>query len=195
MSTNLTGLPEARTDRRGFLRLMTTACAAASAPSLILSGGAEAAVMGIPERRLNLHNINTQETFSGVYWRNGIYDVDAMQRLNVVLRDHRANKITRMDPKLFDALWDVSHGLDADDEPFKVICAFRSRQTNNAKRKTARGVARESYHTRGMAIDVALEGRSLRAVATEAKSLAAGGVGVYNRSGFVHLDVGPVRTW
>lgn len=195
MSKDHSGLPGAQTDRRGFLRLMTCASVAVAAPSLILANGpAAAAALGISERRLSLMNINTRETFSGIYWRNGQYVQDAMRNLNVLLRDHRANKVTKMDPRLFDALWDVSHGLDAD-EPFKVICGYRCRQTNNAKRRASRGVARESYHTRGMAVDVALEGRSLRAVATEAKALETGGVGVYGRSGFVHLDVGPVRTW
>lgn len=195
MSKDRSGSAETRTDRRGFLRLMTCASVAVAAPSLMLTGGpAAAAVMGISERRLSLMNINTRETFNGIYWRNGQYVQDALRNLNVLLRDHRANKITKMDPRLFDALWDVSHGLDAD-EPFKVICGYRCRQTNNAKRRVSRGVARESYHTRGMAVDVALEGRSLRAVATEAKTLETGGVGVYGRSGFVHLDVGPVRTW
>lgn len=194
VNETIDGLPTTQTDRRGFLRWMTSACVAMSAPPLVLAGGSANAALGFSERRLRLHNINTMEDFDGAYWRDGKYLPDALQTLNVVLRDHRANKITKMDPKLFDALWDVSHGLDAD-EPFKVVCAYRCRQTNNAKRRVARGVARESYHTRGMAVDVALEGRTLRAVAGEAKALSTGGVGIYNRSGFVHLDVGPVRSW
>lgn len=189
------GLPGAQTDRRSVLRWMTSACVAAGAPSLVLANGpAAAAALGISERRLSLHNINTRENFNGVYWRNGRYVPEALRSLNVLLRDHRAAKVTEIEPRLFDALWDVCRGLDAD-EPYKVICGYRCRQTNAAKRRASRGVARESYHTRGMAVDVALEGRSLGAVAGQAKALETGGVGVYPRSGFVHLDVGPVRAW
>lgn len=195
MTNDHQGLPGAQTTRRGLLRWMTGATVAASAPSLIFAGGAaEAAGLGITERRLSLHNINTREEFNGVYWRNGVYVPDAMRDLNVLLRDHRAAKVAQIDHRLFDALWDVCQALDSS-EPYKVICGYRSRQTNSAKRRVSRGVARESYHTRGMAVDVALEGRSLRAVAGQAKALETGGVGVYPRSGFVHLDVGPVRAW
>lgn len=195
MTIDQHGLPGTQTTRRGLLRWMTGAAVAVSAPSLILAGGpAAAAGLGLSERRLWLHNINTGEQFKGVYWRDGRYAPDATRELNVLLRDHRAAKVAPINPRLFDALWDVCQALDAD-EPYKVICGYRSRQTNASKRRVSRGVARESYHTRGMAVDVALEGRSLRAVAGQAKALETGGVGVYPRSGFVHLDVGPVRTW
>lgn len=196
MSIITSGLPQEQVSRRGLLRWVVGASVAVSAPPLLFAGGPAAAAIlpGISERRLSLHNINTGENFNGVYWRNGAYVPDALRSLNVLLRDHRAGKVTRMDPHLFDALWDVCHGLDSD-EPYKVICGYRSRQTNSVKRRVSRGVARESYHTRGMAVDVALEGRSLGAVAGQAKSLETGGVGVYPRSGFVHMDVGPVRSW
>ena len=81
------------------------------------------------------------------------------------------------------------------DEPFEVVSGYRSPQTNAAMRQRSSGVARNSYHTRAMAVDVKLKNRSVRQIAGAAESLGAGGVGRYSRSNFVHMDCGPVRTW
>ncbi len=155
---------------------------------------AEAAVPGRSVRRLDLHNINTGERFNDVYWAEGAYRPDALRRLDVLLRDHRAGQVARFDPRLLDVLSDL-HRRMGSTEPFRVICGYRTRSTNALARRRSKGVAKESYHTRAMAVDVALPDRSLKGLAQEAKRMQAGGVGVYNSSGFVHVDVGPVRTW
>ncbi|MFN3616162.1 MAG: YcbK family protein, partial [Rubrimonas sp.] len=61
--------------------------------------------------------------------------------------------------------------------------------------RTSSGVARDSYHMRGMAADLHLKSRSVRQMASAAETLGSGGVGRYSRSNFVHLDNGPLRTW
>jgi uncharacterized protein YcbK (DUF882 family) len=62
-------------------------------------------------------------------------------------------------------------------------------------RGRGRGVAKNSYHLKGMAVDIACKSRSVGQVALAAKSLGAGGVGLYSRSSFTHVDSGPVRDW
>jgi uncharacterized protein YcbK (DUF882 family) len=47
----------------------------------------------------------------------------------------------------------------------------------------------------GMAIDIRVPGRRPVDVFRAARSLKSGGVGLYARSGFVHLDTGRVRFW
>lgn len=185
-------LPADGMGRRGFLRL--AAAVAVTPPALMFGDSALAAGSGFSQRRLRFHNINTGEEFDEVYWRDGAYLPDAMRRLNVLMRDHRAGAAARMAPELFDALWQVARGLDAD-SCYKIICGYRTTSTNAVKRRRSRGVAKDSYHTKGMAVDVVLDGRALGALAREAKDLRVGGVGVYGRSGFVHMDVGPVRSW
>ncbi len=190
--------------RRGFLGFAAAALSAAAVPSitgmatvapvLLGSSPVEAAPLVGSVRRIALHNINTRESFDGVYWADGNYKPEALKKLDVLLRDHRAKQVCRYDPRLFDLLARVHNTLDSD-EPFDVICGFRSRRTNAMARRRSRGVAKESYHTRGMAIDIRLPDAELRAIAEIAKSMHGGGVGFYPRSGFVHLDVGPVRTW
>lgn len=190
--------------RRGFLSFATAALSAAAVPSitgvatvapvLLGSSPVEAAPLTGSIRRIALHNINTKEHFDGVYWADGNYKPDALRKLDVLLRDHRAKQVGRYDPRLFDLLARV-HKTIGSDEPFDVICGFRSRRTNAMARRRSRGVAKESYHTRGMAIDVRLPDTNLRAISETAMAMNGGGVGLYSRSGFVHLDVGPVRTW
>lgn len=190
--------------RRGFLGFAAAALSAAAvptitgaatvAPVLLGSSPVEAAPLVGSVRRIALHNINTREQFDGVYWADGNYRPEALKKLDVLLRDHRAKQVGRYDPRLFDLLARV-HATLGSDEPFEVICGYRSRRTNAMARRRSRGVAKESYHTRGMAIDVRLHDTQLRAIAETAKSFHGGGVGFYPRSGFVHLDVGPVRTW
>lgn len=181
--------------RRGFLGLgLGAAVAAVVPPVLLTSNTAEAAVYGGVARRLSLHNINTGEHFSEVFWADGKYRPDALKRLDVLLRDHRAKQVHRYDPRLFDVLWQIQQRLESQ-ETFQVVSAFRSKKTNALARRRSRAVAKESYHTRGMAVDVVLPGRDLHAVAQEAMRMQAGGVGYYPRSGFVHVDTGPVRHW
>jgi uncharacterized protein YcbK (DUF882 family) len=50
-------------------------------------------------------------------------------------------------------------------------------------------------HIEGKAIDVYLPDRALKELRRAALVLGRGGVGYYPESHFVHLDVGPVRTW
>ena len=77
----------------------------------------------------------------------------------------------------------------------EIFCGYRSAQTNRMLRRKSRGVARKSYHLIGKAIDFRLPDQSLRKTYHAALSLKAGGVGLYSRSDFIHVDTGPVRSW
>lgn len=55
------------------------------------------------------------------------------------------------------------------------------------------GGARRSQHLLGMAADIVVRGLSPSQVARAAREAGAGGVGLY--ASFVHVDVGPSRTW
>jgi hypothetical protein len=60
--------------------------------------------------------------------------------------------------------------------------------------RTHFGVAEKSQHIYGRALDIRLETRNERAVKA-ARAMQYGGVGWYPRSGFLHIDSGPVRNW
>lgn len=158
--------------------------------------GAVVARSGATDGRagLKLQIVNTGERWEGVYWRDGNYVPEATRKLDALLRDYRAGAVTRMDAKLYDQLWELHQRLGSS-EPWRVISAYRSPRTNAAARKSHGGVARNSFHISGRAVDVDLTDRSVRAIRQAAVSLQAGGVGQYPRSDFVHIDTGPVRTW
>ena len=60
---------------------------------------------------------------------------------------------------------------------------------------TTGGVAAASLHVVGMAIDIRVPGRPLERVRDAARTLRGGGVGYYQASNFVHVDVGRIRYW
>jgi uncharacterized protein YcbK (DUF882 family) len=145
-------------------------------------------------RALSVRRYFTGDSFSGVYWRDGHYDREALRQLDVVFRDLSAAEATPMDPRLFDVLHDVAQRLDTT-EPYEVISGYRAPETNAARARASRNVSRVSLHMSGMAADVRIPGRDSVGLARTAGAMQLGGVGLYRRDGFVHLDCGPTRRW
>jgi uncharacterized protein YcbK (DUF882 family) len=145
-------------------------------------------------RSLTLINFNTKETLTVTYWSDGAYHRDALDKLNQFLRDTRDNQQMEMDPLLFDVLWHTQR-IAGYDGPVEVLSAYRSPQSNAWLASVSRGVARDSQHINGNAMDVRFPGVPVLTYRQAARSLEMGGVGFYPRSGFVHLDTGPVRYW
>ncbi|MDP1963871.1 MAG: DUF882 domain-containing protein [Reyranella sp.] len=145
-------------------------------------------------RSLSLVSFNTQETLTVTYWSNGAYHRDALDKLNHFLRDSRDNALTEMDPLLFDVLWHTMQILGYGGS-IEVLSAFRSPTTNAWLASVSRGVARDSQHMNGNAMDIRFPGVPVYKIRQAARALNMGGVGFYPRSGFVHLDTGPVRYW
>lgn len=145
-------------------------------------------------RTLSLVNFNTKEVLSVTYWSNGAYHRDALNKLNHFLRDTRENAETEMDPLLFDVLWHTTR-IVGYGGTIEVLSAYRSPTTNAWLASVSRGVARDSQHMNGNAMDIRFPGVPVFKIRQAARSLNMGGVGFYPRSGFVHLDTGPVRYW
>jgi uncharacterized protein YcbK (DUF882 family) len=148
----------------------------------------------VSPRSLSLVSFNTQETLTVIYWSNGAYHRDALDKLNHFLRDSRDNLKTEMDPLLFDVLWHTMQIVGYGGS-IEVLSAFRSPTTNAWLASVSRGVARDSQHMNGNAMDIRFPGVPVFKIRQAARSLNMGGVGFYPRSGFVHLDTGPVRYW
>jgi uncharacterized protein YcbK (DUF882 family) len=145
-------------------------------------------------RSVALYNIHTGEWLRTVYWADGHYIREAVRDINWILRDHHTDEIRPMDAGVLDVLGMLRDRLETHD-PFLVVCGYRSPATNMRMFLQREGVARHSYHIKGMAVDLRTESRSLDEVRDAALSLRSGGVGYYPRSDFVHVDCGPIRRW
>lgn len=146
---------------------------------------------------LHLHHLHTGETLDIVYRVGDTYLPDSIAKLNYFLRDHRTNAVSHYDPKEFDVLHDVMAKLGRSGSEIDIVCGFRTPFSNNflRTRSASTGVAQHSQHMLAKAIDIRVPGVSTRVLRDIALSLKAGGVGYYPVSQFVHVDVGPVRTW
>jgi len=145
-------------------------------------------------RTLSFHHVHTGEDITITFKRDGRYDDAALKKLDWFMRDWRKEKSTRMDPHLFDVLWETYREVGAT-QPIDVICGYRSPDTNSMLRRRSSGVAQNSMHLRGQAIDVRLSDVNLTALRKTALQLKRGGVGFYPDSEFVHVDTGRVRYW
>jgi uncharacterized protein YcbK (DUF882 family) len=144
-------------------------------------------------RTISLKHTHRDDDITVTFKRNGRYDEDGLKKLNHFLRDWRNDDQTRMDPQLFDILWEVSREVEAK-EPIHIVSSYRSPATNAMLRRRSRGVAQFSQHMLGKAIDFKIPGVSVEELRVAGLRLQRGGVGFYPGS-FVHVDVGSVRHW
>jgi uncharacterized protein YcbK (DUF882 family) len=177
-------LTSAAMDRRMFLGLLSAALAeplvARAAPAL-------------PKlRRLRLVNAHTGETFDGPYRDDGGPIAAAMQDLSTFLRDHYSGETIDYDVGVLDFLASVMETVGATEAT--VLSAYRTRATNAMLARTNFGVADNSQHIYGRALDIYLPAR-LDVAMESARAMERGGVGWYPDSHFIHLDTGPVRNW
>jgi uncharacterized protein YcbK (DUF882 family) len=176
-------------DRRRFLGIAGAAAIAGwSLP-------AEATVLFPSDpRALSFDNLHTGERLQTVYWERGRYIPDAVRQIEWLLRDFRADEAHAIDLRLLDLLAALHARLETR-EPFAVISGYRSPATNAMLASMHDGVAQNSFHMKGRAIDIRVPGRQLRYLRAAALSLRRGGVGYYPHSDFIHVDTGPIRTW
>jgi uncharacterized protein YcbK (DUF882 family) len=148
------------------------------------------------ERALYLYYTHTKETARIVFKRNGNYVQSGLNDLNYFLRDWRRNEPAKMDPRLFDLVWEVYQEVGGT-QPVHIVSAYRSPKTNEMLRQSSSGVAENSQHTKGNAMDFFIPGVPLAKLRAVAMRKQVGGVGYYPSSGspFVHLDTGSVRAW
>ena len=149
---------------------------------------------GRAPRTLSFFNTHTGESIIATYARDGNYVPAELARLSQFLRDSRNETRVAFDPALFDILWEV-HSRLGSTASYHVLSGYRSPTTNAWLASVSRGVAFNSLHMRGQAIDVMLPGHSAAQLGAAGLALNRGGVGYYPTSGFVHFDTGPARFW
>lgn len=188
---DLTGGNLQKLDRRGLLKMGLAGILASVVPILPSSAFAAA---GKSSWRVSIRHQHTGESFSGVYRVGDQYLPDAFERLNYVLRDFRTGEAFPMDPRAIDIV-SILQAKTRTGRPFEVLSGYRSPRTNAMLRHASGGVAKNSLHMYGQAIDIRMQGVSTKKLIGMARGLKAGGVGYYPRSDFMHVDTGTVRSW
>ncbi len=179
------------------MTLRTAATVALGFGCLItISNSTQTVVANGDTRTLSMLHKHTGEQILVTFKRNGRYDQDALNKLNWFLRDWRRDEPTRMDPHLFDVVWEVYRSVGAQSQ-IHVVSAYRSAGTNAMLRRRSRAVAQQSRHITGQAMDFYIPGASMTRVREAGMLLQRGGVGFYPGSAnqFVHMDTGSVRHW
>lgn len=74
--------------------------------------------------------------------------------------------------------------------PMLVTSAYRSPEHNKRV-----GGAKSSYHMKGNAFDIRMENQDPHAFELAAREVGFRGIGYYTKQGFMHIDLGPERTW
>lgn len=177
-------------DRREILKLGLAGTLASIVP-LTFSSEANAARN---TWRVSFRHAHTGESFNGVYRVGDKYLPEAFERLNFVLRDFRTGEVFPMDPRVIDIMALVQRKA-GQRRPLEILSGYRSPKTNANLRRASTGVAKNSFHMYGQALDMHIKGFSTRNLRNIAMNLRAGGVGYYPRSDFIHVDTGTVRSW
>ncbi|MAY42966.1 MAG: hypothetical protein CMI05_11725 [Oceanospirillaceae bacterium] len=177
------------TSRRKFLKILGGVSALSTIPSQSFANIQQPRELG-----LSLLNLHTGESLKSTFFSEGNYLNESLNDLNFLLRDHRNNQVHQMDRQLLSLLHDLQQQFGAD-KPLHIISAYRSPETNEKLRANSKKVAKKSYHMKGQAIDIRIPGIPLKELHQASLEKRAGGVGIYSKSDFIHLDVGRVRSW
>ncbi|WP_373867357.1 DUF882 domain-containing protein [Microvirga aerophila] len=175
-----------------LFRFVSCSSVAGAALLAATAGTQDAAANG--DRSLTIFHTHTRESATITFRRNGQYDERGLEQLNWILRDWRVEKSTKMDPRLFDILWEVQREAGSTG-PIHIVSAYRSPETNGALRRRSSGVSEHSQHMLGKAMDVRLPDVDTARLRAVAMKMQYGGVGYYSSSQFVHIDTGSVRAW
>jgi uncharacterized protein YcbK (DUF882 family) len=171
---------------------------------LFWGAGAAAALIVRPDtasaavdkyRTLTLHTRWSAEEFRGPYYEKGRYLPDALAEINHLFRDRHNQAVTKVDLRLLDLLSGFADKANYKNS-LEIVCGYRSRSTNNELLHEGPRVAKDSLHIFGRAVDVRFgKELPLKQARKIALAMQAGGVGYYRKQKFLHLDVGPVRSW
>ena len=102
-------------------------------------------------RTISLHHVHTDESLTITFKKNGQYDEEALKKINWIMRDWRKNEATTMDREEIDLLWQVYQESAPRNRSRSSAATVRRHQQHAPQPQ--QGVARNSQHTLGKAID------------------------------------------
>jgi uncharacterized protein YcbK (DUF882 family) len=133
----------------------------------------------VPSGELALDATNLREgAHVQLYNLDGTLDAAALKAIEGVFRCKRTGDRRPIDPRLLEVL---SHVFDRYRQRIQLLSGYRNQENTY------------SYHYLGSAADIRVPGVSIRALRRFVETLDEGGMGIglYPKSGFVHVDVRP----
>jgi uncharacterized protein YcbK (DUF882 family) len=129
------------------------------------------------------HVVHGESLKVNIYNADGSYDVEALRAVSHLLRCTKTDAEKDVDPRLMTVL---SHVYDHfGGRPIEVTSGYRNQ------------LGTTSYHFKASATDILLPGVKATVLRAFVESLDTGGMGIglYPRSGFVHVDVRPLPSY
>ncbi len=175
----------------GAARTASAAAPPAALPALAPARKWARSVLEAPF--LQRYSVMLRHVHTGEVFAVPVEGISAGPELDRFLRCRATGDETQMrpEPVAMAVAMAVRHGVDE----ILVLGGYRSRRFNETLRKKGHQVARDSQHPLGHALDFRLPEVPSARLAREISEIHDGGVGVYRRSGFVHVDTGPKRAW
>lgn len=143
--------------------------------------------------KIAIYNFHENE-FREISFRDGLkYNPEGLKEVSEIMRSHGDEKTHQIDLRLIELLASIQEHFGA--ETVEIISGYRSPSYNSSLIDSGRGAARESMHKLGLAADIHIDEVDEQALFDYVKKLGIGGVGIYTRYNFVHVDLGPSRAW
>ena len=145
-------------------------------------------------RMLELYRPQSKEREKLCYWRPETgFDKREYLKATWLLRDVEYKTQAFIHSGLLDTIcilqeWLRREGRQSD---IHILSGYRTAAHNFR----LEGAAKQSLHMQGKAADIHVPGISTKLLAAMAMMVSAGGVGIYMDKGFVHVDIGRIRTW
>lgn len=145
-------------------------------------------------KRLHLYSVNSKKIIDIEYYENGKYIKEGLHQIYKLMADRRTGEVATIDKDLIESMYEVQTKLNTS-KPISILSGYRSLETNANMALHSDGVSTNSYHTKGKAVDLYVQGISIHEIHGMVNKIHTGGIGYYPTSGFVHMDAGPSRTW
>jgi uncharacterized protein YcbK (DUF882 family) len=125
---------------------------------------------------LKVPNLGGDEARVNIYKPDGSFDDAALAQLDELFRCKRTGEVRAVDPRLYEQLSRIQDHFSG--KQIELVSGFRF-----AERSSSR-------HFHASAMDIRISGISIREMYDMAESLDGGGmgIGIYPRSGFIHVD-------
>ncbi len=143
--------------------------------------------------QLRLYNYHLDEFLEVTFRRQDQVDPQAIASIHHLFRSRDNAEQNPIDLRLLDLLDHLQDHFQVD--TVEIISGYRRKEFNQQLLEAGRQVSPRSLHTQGLAVDFHLDEIREETLRNYLISLRQGGVGYYGPLDFIHIDVGPVRTW